>query len=132
MLIFKNLFNFEYGWCFAILCRQMLLPWQMLVPNDIVADVIALVDVITIFLYYIMVADVIATRKMFHPFITAWQMLLLYDIVVDVKTIQVVCYNICLAGVICQVADGTATVGWMYMVGVNTNWQMEQPRDCSI
>ena len=63
----------------------MLLPWQMLVPNDIVANVIALADVIAIF-YYIMVADVIATRKMFYLFIAPWQMLLLYDIVVDVKT----------------------------------------------
>ena len=54
MLIFKIMFNFEYGWCYAILCRQMLLPWQMLVPNDIVADVIALGDVIAIIiiLYY--------------------------------------------------------------------------------
>ena len=51
----------------------------MLVPSDIVADVIAI-------LYYIMVADVIATRTMFHPFIATWQMLLPYDIVLDVKT----------------------------------------------
>ena len=93
---------------------HMLLPWQMLL------------------LYYIMVADVIATRKMFHAFITNWQMLLHYDIVVDVKTTQVACYNSCLAGGICQVAYGIATVGWMCMVGVNTNWQMEQPRICSI
>ena len=49
------------------------------------ADVIALADIIAIF-YYVMVADVIATRKMFHPFIAIWQMLLPYDIVVDVKT----------------------------------------------
>ena len=56
----------------------------MLVPNDIVADVIALADVIAI-LYYIMVADVIATRKMFHLFIATWQMSLPYNIVVDVK-----------------------------------------------
>ena len=33
-----------------------------------------------------MVADVIATRKIFHPFVITWQMLLPYDIVVDVKT----------------------------------------------
>ena len=32
-----------------------------------------------------------------------------YDIVVDVKTTLVACYNRCLAGVICQVADGIAT-----------------------
>ena len=43
-------------------------------------------------------------------------MLLPYDIVVDVKTTLVACYNSCLAGVICQVADGIATVGWMFMV----------------
>ena len=43
-------------------------------------------------------------------------MLLPYDIVVDVKTTLVACYNRCLAGVICQVADGIATVGWMCMV----------------
>ena len=79
-----------------------------------------------------MVADAIATRKMFHPFVTTWQMLLPYDIVVDVKTTQAVCYNSCLAGVICQVADGIATVGWMCMVDVNTHWHMEQPRVCSI
>ena len=80
-------------------------------------------------------ADVITTRKMFHPFLITWQMLLSYDIVVDVKTTLVGCYksclagvicqvtdrtatcnNSCLAGVICQVADGIATVGWMCMV----------------
>ena len=65
-----------------------------------------------------MVVDVIATRKMFHPFVATWQMLLPYDIVLDVKTTQVACYNSCLVGVICQVADRIATVGWMCMVGV--------------
>ena len=93
---------------------QMLLPWQMVFP-----------------FFFIMVADVIATRKMFYPLIT-WQMLLPYDIVVDGKTTQVACYNSCLAGVICLVADGIATVEWMCMVGDNINWQMEQPRVCSL
>ena len=36
-------------------------------------------------------------------------MLLPYDIVVDVKTTLVACYNSCLAGVICQMADEVAT-----------------------
>ena len=43
-------------------------------------------------------------------------MLLPYDIVVDVKATLVACYNSCLAGVICQVADGISTVWWMCMV----------------
>ena len=62
-------------------------------------------------------------------------MLLPYDIVVDVKTTLVACYNSCLVGVncqvadgiatcynnywegfICQVVDGIATIGWMCMV----------------
>ena len=123
-----NPYNFEYGWC---LCHIMQ------------ADVIALADVSATWyygrhyclgrcychIYYIMVADVIATRQIFQPFIT-WQMILPYDIVVDGKTTQIACYNSCLAGVICLVADGIATVGWMCMEGVNTNWQMEQPRVC--
>ena len=45
-------------------------------------------------------------------------MLLPYNIVVDVITTLVACYNSCLAGVICQVADGITTVGWMCMVDV--------------
>ena len=61
-------------------------------------------------------------------------MLLPYEMVVDVKTTLVACYNSCwqvllpsgrwnshmlqqlLAGVICQVADGIATIRWMWMV----------------
>ena len=79
----------------------MLLPWQMLVPNYIVADVVALADVIAIFivLWWQML---LPQRKMFHPFIATWQMVLPYDIVVDVRTTEVACYNSCLVGVICQ------------------------------
>ena len=34
------IFGFEFGRCYAIvLHRQMLLPWQILLPYDIVADV---------------------------------------------------------------------------------------------
>ena len=100
------------------------------------ADVIALADVSAIFIIILyLVADVIAIRKMFHHFLTHWQMLLPYDIEVDIHTTVVACYNSCLtgvvcqvadgiatcynsclAGVICQVADGIATVGWMGMV----------------
>ena len=41
----------------------------------------------------------------------------------------ITCY---LAGVICQVAEGIAIVGWICVVDVITKWQMEQPRVCLI
>ena len=43
------MFGFEIGRCYAILLyRQMLLLWQMLLPYDIVANVIALADAVAI------------------------------------------------------------------------------------
>ena len=77
------------------MCRQMLLPWQMLLPYTIVADFIA------------------TEEDVKSSFIASCQMLLPYDIVVDVKTTRDACFNSYLAGVICQVADGIATFGWM-------------------
>ena len=45
-------------------------------------------------------------------------MLLPYDIVVDVKTTLIACYNSWVAGVICQVADGIATCYNIFLAGV--------------
>ena len=62
-------------------------------------------------LYYI----ILSGRWYSHFFINlAYAIALCY--VVDVKTTIVICYNSWLAGVICQVADGIATVGWMCML----------------
>ena len=60
------------------MCRQILLPWHMLLPM-FVADVITLADIIAIFIIYI----ILSSRCYSHLFIS-WQMLLPY--VVDVKT----------------------------------------------
>ena len=69
LIIFEDtLVYFMNGRCYAILLhRQMLLPWQMLVPYDIVANVIA------------------TEEDVKSSFIVSWQMLLPYDTVVDVK-----------------------------------------------
>ena len=63
------MFGFEFGRCYAIESyRQMLLPWQMLLPYDIVVDVTTTEEDVT-------------------SSITAkWQILLPYDVVVDVET----------------------------------------------
>ena len=52
-------------------------------------------------------------------------MLLPYDIVVGFKTTLVACYNSCLAGVICQVADGIATYYNNCWQVLFAKWQME-------
>ena len=64
------MFSFSiFGRCYAIiLYRQMLLPWQMLLPYDTLVDVIITEE------------DVTST------ILAKWQMLLPYNIVVDVKT----------------------------------------------
>ena len=82
---------------------------------------------------YVIVVDVIATKDdVTSSIIASWQMLLPYDIVVDVEATWIACYNSYLVGVICQVEDGIATVGWMCVADVITKWQMEQPRLCLI
>ena len=64
---------------YLLLCRQMLLPY------DIVADIIALADILP----HVIVVDVITTDKyVTSSIIASWQMLLPYDIVVDVETMS--------------------------------------------
>ena len=91
-----------------VLYRQMLLPWQMLLPYGFVVDVITTEEDVT------------------SSILAKCQMLLPYDVVVDVKLHKLPITTCCLAGVICQVVDGIATAGWLcVLVDVITKWQME-------
>ena len=73
----------------------MLLPWQMMLP-------------------YIIVVDVVTTEEDATSSITArWQMLCHMMLWYMLKPHELQVSTSCLAGVICQVADGIATVGWM-------------------
>ena len=60
------------------MCRQILLPWQMLVPK-IMWEMLFSWQMLLPYLsmHYILVADVIVTRMMLYPFLfTVRQMLL--------------------------------------------------------
>ena len=117
---------FEYGWCYCHTCRQILLPWQMLMPMILWQMLLSWQMFIANFImYYVFMADVIAKGLCVHPLFTVRQMLLLI-FAVDVKTTFGRC---CLpsgrwnshmlqkmADVICQVADVKATIGWGCMV----------------
>ena len=94
--------------------------------HDIVADVIVLADVIAnISMYYIFMADLIAKGLCIIPLFTIGRCYCLI-FVVDVETTFGRCYLPSgrwnshmlqqMAGVICQMADVIATVGWVCLV----------------
>ena len=94
---------------FCHMYRQILLPWQMLLP--MFCGRCCCLGRCYCHIYYIILSD----RCYSHFVITLADVIALWY-VIDVKTTIVACYNSWWAGVICQVADGIATVGWMYML----------------
>ena len=94
---------------FCHMYRQILLPWQMLLP--MFCGRCCCLGRCYCHIYYIILSD----RCYSHFVITLADVIALWY-VIDVKTTIVACYNSWWAGVICQVADGIATIGWMCML----------------